>query len=217
MATIGLVLRRIIPLAIALALAAPGSSAATQEQRAPVAFYDAESVARGARALAPERVLLDETEARYAAEIDPLARAVHRLRAAVVRGAGLPDAERRDLEARLAQSTIALIVARTEAAEEIALERDRLRASLERRVVPAVARVAREHGLAVVIRTDAATVVLDEDALDVTSLVIEALDETREAPGVPSPRERRRARVQSCETGASTGDGASSSLGSQLD
>jgi len=199
MATIGPVLRRISLLVIALALAAPAVALAQQQLRAPVAYYDADAVTRGARTLGAERSRLERVEARYAADLEPLARAVHRLRDAVVRGRALPDDERRELEARLAQATIALIVARAEAGEEIAHERDVLRASLEQRIVPAVARVARERGLTVVIRTDAATAVLDEDALDVTALVIGSLDET-ETREAPSPRERRRTRTQSCET-----------------
>jgi hypothetical protein len=130
---------------------------------------------------------------------------VRRLRDAVVRGRELPDDERRDLEARLAQSTIALMVARVESAQEIARVRDDLVARLDQGIVAAVARVARERGLAVVIRADASTTVLDEDAIDVSALVIDTLDETREAPEQPSPGERRRIRTQSCEP-ASTVD-----------
>jgi hypothetical protein len=93
------------------------------------------------------------------------------------------------------------MVARTEGARELAHERADVLERLEGSIVPAVVRVAQEHGLAVVIRTNEATVVLDEDALDLTGLVIDALDDARETPEPLTPREKRRTRLQSCDAG----------------
>jgi len=212
MATIGPVRRRLLFLAGVLLPAVSGLAHAG-EPRAPVAYYDAGVVMREARLFAAERAQLDRLVADRDAEVGPLERAVHRLRDAVVRGRDLPDDERRDLEARLAQSTIALMVARVESAQEIARVRDDLFARLDDGIVAAVARVASERGLAVVIRTDESTSVLDEDAIDVSALVIDTLDETREAPAQPAPGERRRTRTQSCEA-ATTSEADAWSLAS---
>lgn len=200
MATIGAVLPRIFLLATALAVVIPGASRA-QELRPAVAFYDAGAVLRTTGAFAPARERLLQLVERRDAENALLQRDVVGLRDAVTRGRDLPDSERRELEARLAQSTIALLVARTEGAREVARERADLLERLESSIVPAVARVARDQGLAVVIRTNEATVVLDDDALDVTALVIDALDDARQAPEGPTPSEKRRTRVQSCDAG----------------
>jgi Skp family chaperone for outer membrane proteins len=185
---------------MALALAHPGATGA-QEVRPTVAFYDAGAVLRATGVFAPERERLARIAADLDAEAELLRRAVYGLRDAVTHGRDLPEAERRDLEARLAQSTIALMVARTEGARELAHERADVLERLEGSIVPAVVRVAQEHGLAVVIRTNEATVVLDEDALDLTGLVIDALDDARETPEPLTPREKRRTRLQSCDAG----------------
>jgi Skp family chaperone for outer membrane proteins len=210
---VGMVMTRSIPpqlvllLGVAAFLALPGGAAAAPADargpRAPVAYYDIDAVLRAPSVFASERARLVRLTDRYESEAAALRREVHALRAQVMHDRALPEAERRDLEARLAQRTIALLVARTEDARELARARIELLERIERRIVPAVARIARERGLVVVVRADADTVVLDEDALDLTGFVVDALDDGA-ADGVEpaSPSERRRTRLQSCDDGA---------------
>lgn len=175
-----------------------------------VAFYDADAVLRDASTAATLRARLDGLQRRYDEAAAPLHGAIDELRVRVAADRGLPDGERRALEAELAQRTIALLVLRTEAAREVRSAEDAAVDDLQQRMAAAVAQVAGERGLAVVIRADRATRVLDEDAVDLTPLVVARVDrdagvlrETREPeePRRPQPSERRRTRTQSCDAG----------------
>jgi len=199
-------------LAVTAVLATPGGVAAeTADARAlrgaRVAYYDVDAVLRATSSFAPERDQLVQLTDRYESEAAPLRREVHALRAAVLRDRAVPEAERRDLEARLAQRTIALLVVRTEGARALAGARMDLLERLERIIVPAVARIARERGFAVVVRADAGTVVLDENALDLTGFLVAALDgDSDDGVERAAPSERRRTRLQSCDDDSAADD-----------
>jgi hypothetical protein len=92
---------------------------------------------------------------------------------------------------------------------------------VDRRIATTVARVAREKGYAVVIRTDADTRVLDDDAVDLTPQVIAALDreltparEPEPAPQEPQPDEHRLLRMQTCARDVSERSCADADAGS---
>lgn len=170
----------------------------------PVAFYDGDVVLARAAAVAGEDARLVQLVERHAAESATLRRDVDALRAELAASAELPFAAQRELEARLAQRTVALMVAETEAAEEIERERSRIVDRLEGNVATLVARIAREHDLPVVVRTNRYTVLLDEDAVDLTGEVLAALDGAApRAPDeeLPPLRLRSRTHLQSCAAG----------------
>lgn len=183
--------------------------AAAEDLRAPhpVAYYDVDSVVREARALDPAWRRVAALEDGYVAESAPLRAEVDELRT-IVRDRSLPDAQRRVFEAELAQRTIALLVLRTESMREIVRTKEAVVGDVDHDITAAVARVAREQGYVVVIRTDRDTRVLDEDAIDLTPHVVAELDRaaaaTRNAavpapaPQEPQPDERHRTRMQAC-------------------
>lgn len=201
--------RRALTLAaLTLLLAVPGRGAAealdARTPRGPtVAYYDADAVLDGTSAFAGERAGLDRLIERYDAESAPVRSEVDALRSELRRSVAWPADQRRDLETRLAGRTIALLVQRSEGAREIARTRAALLADEEQRIVRTVARVAGEHALSVVVRTNGSTRLLDQDAMDLTPLVIAALDAESGAPERSAPGERRRMRLQSCDPEAS--------------
>ena len=206
--------RRAVTLgALTLLLAVPGRGAAepldARALRGPtVAYYDADTVLDGTSAFAVERAGLDRLTERYESEAAPVRSEVDALRAELRQSVAWPADQRRDLETRLAGRTIALLVLRSEGAREIARARAALLAEEEQRVVRTVARVAGEHALSVVVRTNGSTRLLDQDAMDLTPQVIAALDaESGAEPRRSAPSERRRMRLQSCAPDASAQPG----------
>jgi Skp family chaperone for outer membrane proteins len=186
--------------ALSLTLAAPARGTATEpiDGRAPtVAYYDADAVLGATRTFAAEQSRLDRLAERYAADAAPLQAEVDELRARLRQSVGWSEAVRRALQTQLAARTIALLVRRAEGARELAQVRHAQLAGAEQRIVATVARVAGERALAVVVRTNASTRVLDENAIDLTPLVIAALDGQPSAPPRSEPGERRRLRIQS--------------------
>ena len=176
----------------------------------PVAYYDVDVVARDARALEPEWRRAVAVEERLVAESAPLRAQVAELRT-LLGDAALADRQRRVFETQLAQRTIALLLLRADGMRDIAQAKALALDDVEERITAAVARVARENGYVIVIRTDRATRVLDRDAIDLTPRVIAELDraagttqETRAPAPAPAPREpglaeRLRTRGQACD------------------
>lgn len=207
MATISASRSALLLLVAASVLAAGPAGAADLRAQQPVAYYDADAVARDARALEPEWRRVAAVEERFVVESAPLRAEVDELRT-LLGDAALTDPQRRVFETQLAQRTIALLLLRADGMRDIAQAQGRVLDDVRSRITGAVARVARENGYLVVIRTDRATRVLDDDAIDLTPRVIAELDreagstrETREsapAPQEPQPGERRRTRMQSC-------------------
>jgi len=178
------------------------------EQPRPVAFYDGEAVVARAATLVGADVRLARLVERHEAEVAALRDEVDALRDELAHAAVLPVAARREVEARLAQRTIALLVEQTEGEREIEDEERHLADGLRVGVASVVARVAHERDLPVVIRTNAHTRVLDRDAVDLTDAVLAALgagaapdERGDDAPGTL----RARARLQAC---APAGDDA---------
>lgn len=207
MATISAFRSAAFLLAMMILLGAGASAADPLRAPQPVAYYDVDRVVRDAEALGPETRQVAALEQRYDAEAAPLRAEVDELRTLLADRA-VVDPQRRVLETQLAERTLALLILRTEGMREIARARTlAATGDVERRIAAVVARLARDEGYLVVIRTDRATRVLDRDAIDLTPRVIEALDrtagtqETREpvpVPQEPRPSERRRTRTQSC-------------------
>lgn len=206
MATISAFRTGLLLLATASVLvAAPASS---QDLRAPhpVAYYDVETVVREAHALDPEWQRVAAVEERYVAESASLRAEVNELRTLLgAPDANLSDTQRRVFETQLAQRTIALLVLRTDSMRDVAAAKSVAVGDVDRRIARTVARLAREKGYAVVIRTDADTRVLDDDAVDLTPQVVAELDrelvQTREAvpePQEPQMDEQRLLRMQTC-------------------
>lgn len=190
-----------------LVLAARPSAADPLRAPQPVAYYDVDAVVREAHALAPQWRRVAAVEERYVAESASLRAEVNELRTLLADRA-VVDPQRRVFETQLAERTIALLVLRSDGMHEVAQAKASAVDDVEQRIAAAVARLARDEGYAVVIRTDRATRVLDDDAVDLTPRVIAELEreagatqETREpapAPEEPRPSERRRTRTQSC-------------------
>lgn len=206
MATISAFRTGLLLLATASVLvAAPASS---QDLRAPqpVAYYDVETVVREAHALDPEWQRVAAVEERYVAESATLRAEVNELRTLLgAPDANLSDTQRRVFETQLAQRTIALLVLRTDSMRDVAAAKSVAVGDVDRRIARTVARLAREKGYAVVIRTDADTRVLDDDAVDLTPQVVAELDReltpAREpAPPAEEPQldEQRLLRMQTC-------------------
>ena len=213
MATISAFRTGLLLLATASVLvAAPASS---QDLRAPhpVAYYDVETVVREAHALDPEWQRVAAVEERYVAESASLRAEVNELRTLLgAPDASLSDTQRRVFETQLAQRTIALLVLRTDSMRDVAAAKSVAVGDVDRRIARTVARLAREKGYAVVIRTDADTRVLDDDAVDLTPQVVAELDrelvQTREAvpePQEPQMDEQRLLRMQTCARDVSVG------------
>lgn len=213
MATISAFRTGLLLLATASVLvAAPASS---QDLRAPqpVAYYDVETVVREAHALDPEWQRVAAVEERYVAESATLRAEVNELRTLLgAPDANLSDTQRRVFETQLAQRTIALLVLRTDSMRDVAAAKSVAVGDVDRRIARTVARLAREKGYAVVIRTDADTRVLDDDAVDLTPQVVAELDrelvQTREAvpePQEPQMDEQRLLRMQTCARDVSVG------------
>jgi Skp family chaperone for outer membrane proteins len=213
MATISAFRTGLLLLATASVLvAAPASS---QDLRAPqpVAYYDVETVVREAHALDPEWQRVAAVEERYVAESASLRAEVNELRTLLgAPDANLSDTQRRVFETQLAQRTIALLVLRTDSMRDVAAAKSVAVGDVDRRIARTVARLAREKGYAVVIRTDADTRVLDDDAVDLTPQVVAELDrelvQTREAvpePQEPQMDEQRLLRMQTCARDVSVG------------
>ena len=213
MATISAFRTGLLLLATASVLvAAPASS---QDLRAPhpVAYYDVETVVREAHALDPEWQRVAAVEERYVAESASLRAEVNELRTLLgAPDANLSDTQRRVFETQLAQRTIALLVLRTDSMRDVAAAKSVAVGDVDRRIARTVARLAREKGYAVVIRTDAGTRVLDDDAVDLTPQVVAALDreltQTREPapePQEPQMDEQRLLRMQTCARDVSVG------------
>ena len=213
MATISAFRTGLLLLATASVLvAAPASS---QDLRAPhpVAYYDVETVVREAHALDPEWQRVAAVEERYVAESASLRAEVNELRTLLgAPDANLSDTQRRVFETQLAQRTIALLVLRTDSLRDVAAAKSVAVGDVDRRIARTVARLAREKGYAVVIRTDADTRVLDDDAVDLTPQVVAELDrelvQTREAvpePQEPQMDEQRLLRMQTCARDVSVG------------
>ncbi len=203
MTTIAPLRHRFVLLAAATAVLLSSLPAQATPGR-PVAFYDGDVVLARAAAIAGADARLVQLVERHAAESTTLRRDVDALRAELAESAERPFAVQRELEARLAQQTVALVVAETEAAEEIERERRRVVERLEGNVAALVARIAREHELPVVVRTDRYTRLLDEDAVDLTDEVLAALDGAApHAPDeeLPPLRLHSRTRLQSCAAG----------------
>ena len=213
MATISAFRTGLLLLATASVLvSAPASS---QDLRAPhpVAYYDVETVVREAHALDPEWQRVAAVEERYVAESASLRAEVNELRTLLgAPDANLSDTQRRVFETQLAQRTIALLVLRTDSMRDVAAAKSVAVGDVDRRIARTVARLAREKGYAVVIRTDADTRVLDDDAVDLTPQVVAELDrelvQTREAvpePQEPQMDEQRLLRMQTCARDVSVG------------
>ena len=209
MATIR-VLRSAVLLLATLAIALPAAGAGpadTLRAPQPVAFYDVDVVVREAHALDPQWHRATAVEERYVAESAPLRSELDELRT-LLHDTSLRDPQRRALETQLAQRTIALLLLRADSMRDIAAAKEAVIDDVELRISAAVARIAREQGHLVVIRTDRATRVLDEDAIDLTPQVIAEIERTaaearptREpapAPQEPRPSEQRRTRLQTC-------------------
>lgn len=213
MATISAFRSGLLLLAAASVLAAAPASSQDLRASHPVAFYDVETVVREAHALDPQWQRVAAIEERYVAESSPLRAEVDELRTLLgARDANLSDTQRRVFETQLAQRTIALLVLRTEGMRDVAAAKSVAVGDVDRRIATAVARLAREKGYAVVIRTDADTRVLDEDAVDLTPQVVAELDrelmpvrEPAPAPEEPQPDERHPMRVQACAAEVSAG------------
>lgn len=192
----------------AMLAAAPVSA---QDLRAPhpVAYYDVDTVVREAHALDPEWQRVAAVEQRYTAESAPLRADVDELRTLLgARDANLTDAQRRVFETQLAQRTIALLVLRSESLREVAAVKSAAVDDVDRRIARTVARVARAQGYAVVVRTDADTRVVDDDAVDLTPHVVAELDREAAAASAPAPPEPQPVdpdllRVQTCAADAS--------------
>jgi Skp family chaperone for outer membrane proteins len=187
-----------------LALAArraTGEPPSASTWRAPaVGYYDSDVILAGSKAFRAERARLDRLTRDYTAEAAPLERDVSALRDELRQTASWSDDARRDVESRLAARTIALLVLRSEERREIDQAHSALRDGADPRIVRAVMRLAGERGLPVVVRTDASTRVLDDDAVNLTPLVIAALD--AESPdGEPDGPaiESQPAHLQSCD------------------
>lgn len=194
----------------AMLAAAPALS---QDLRAPhpVAYYDVETVVREAHALDPQWRRVAAVEERYVTESAPLRADVDELRTLLgASDANLSETQRRVFETQLAQRTIALLVLRTESMREVASVKHVAVGDVDRRIAATVARLAREKGYAVIIRTDADTRVLDEDAVDLTPQVVAELDreltpasEPAPVPRDPQPLDPHLMRVQTCDADVS--------------
>jgi len=189
-----------LPILLLLPLVLLPALAAAEPAR-PVAFYDADAVLARASVVAGEHdARLVRLVARHEAELSVLREQVDALRLELVHATTLPMAVRRDVESRLAERTVALLVEETEGGREIEVERRRVTERLQGGVAAVVARVASERGLPVVVRTDADTVVLDPDAVDLTDAVLTALGAgpRLDEDGPIAPDVRGRTRLQAC-------------------
>ena len=213
MATISAFRAGLLLLAAASVLAAAPASSQDLRAAHPVAYYDVETVVREAHALDPEWQRVAAVEERYVAESASLRAEVNELRTLLgAPDANLSDTQRRVFETQLAQRTIALLVLRTDSLRDVAAAKSVEVGDVDRRIARTVARLAREKGYAVVIRTDAGTRVLDDDAVDLTPQVVAALDreltQTREPapePQEPQMDEQRLLRMQTCARDVSVG------------
>ena len=213
MATISAFRTGLLLLAAASVLAAAPASSQDLRAAHPVAYYDVETVVREAHALDPEWQRVAAVEERYVAESASLRAEVNELRTLLgAPDANLSDTQRRVFETQLAQRTIALLVLRTDSMRDVAAAKSVAVGDVDRRIARTVARLAREKGYAVVIRTDAGTRVLDDDAVDLTPQVVAALDreltQTREPapePQEPQMDEQRLLRMQTCARDVSVG------------
>ena len=213
MATISAFRAGLLLLAAASVLAAAPASSQDLRAAHPVAYYDVETVVREAHALDPEWQRVAAVEERYVAESASLRAEVNELRTLLgAPDANLSDTQRRVFETQLAQRTIALLVLRTDSMRDVAAAKSVAVGDVDRRIARTVARLAREKGYAVVIRTDAGTRVLDDDAVDLTPQVVAALDreltQTREPapePQEPQMDEQRLLRMQTCARDVSVG------------
>ena len=213
MATISAFRAGLLLLAAASVLAAAPASSQDLRAAHPVAYYDVETVVREAHALDPEWQRVAAVEERYVAESASLRAEVNELRTLLgAPDANLSDTQRRVFETQLAQRTIALLVLRTDSMRDVAAAKSVAVGDVDRRIARTVARLAREKGYAVVIRTDADTRVLDDDAVDLTPQVVAALDreltQTREPapePQEPQMDEQRLLRMQTCARDVSVG------------
>ena len=213
MATISAFRAGLLLLAAASVLAAAPASSQDLRAAHPVAYYDVETVVREAHALDPEWQRVAAVEERYVAESASLRAEVNELRTLLgAPDANLSDTQRRVFETQLAQRTIALLVLRTDSMRDVAAAKSVAVGDVDRRIARTVARLAREKGYAVVIRTDADTRVLDDDAVDLTPQVVAELDrelvQTREAvpePQEPQMDEQRLLRMQTCARDVSVG------------
>ena len=213
MATISAFRAGLLLLAAASVLAAAPASSQDLRAAHPVAYYDVETVVREAHALDPEWQRVAAVEERYVAESASLRAEVNELRTLLgAPDANLSDTQRRVFETQLAQRTIALLVLRTDSLRDVAAAKSVAVGDVDRRIARTVARLAREKGYAVVIRTDAGTRVLDDDAVDLTPQVVAALDreltQTREPapePQEPQMDEQRLLRMQTCARDVSVG------------
>jgi hypothetical protein len=196
----------LVTMAVSVPAARAGDPVALRALQ-PVAYYDVDAVVREARTLDPAWRRVTAVEERYVAESAPLRSEIDELRT-LLEDRTLHDPQRRVFETQLAQRTIALMLLRTDSMRDMAAAKDVMVDDVEVRVAAAVARLAREQGHLVVIRTDRATRVLDADAIDLTAQVIAELEReaadshpTREpapAPQQPRPSEQRRTRLQTC-------------------
>lgn len=213
MATISAFRAGLLLLVAASVLAAAPASSQDLRAAHPVAYYDVETVVREAHALDPEWQRVAAVEERYVAESASLRAEVNELRTLLgAPDANLSDTQRRVFETQLAQRTIALLVLRTDSMRDVAAAKSVAVGDVDRRIARTVARLAREKGYAVVIRTDAGTRVLDDDAVDLTPQVVAALDreltQTREPapePQEPQMDEQRLLRMQTCARDVSVG------------
>ena len=213
MATISAFRAGLLLLVAASVLAAAPASSQDLRAAHPVAYYDVETVVREAHALDPEWQRVAAVEERYVAESASLRAEVNELRTLLgAPDANLSDTQRRVFETQLAQRTIALLVLRTDSLRDVAAAKSVAVGDVDRRIARTVARLAREKGYAVVIRTDAGTRVLDDDAVDLTPQVVAALDreltQTREPapePQEPQMDEQRLLRMQTCARDVSVG------------
>ena len=213
MATISAFRAGLLLLVAASVLAAAPASSQDLRAAHPVAYYDVETVVREAHALDPEWQRVAAVEERYVAESASLRAEVNELRTLLgAPDANLSDTQRRVFETQLAQRTIALLVLRTDSMRDVAAAKSVAVGDVDRRIARTVARLAREKGYAVVIRTDADTRVLDDDAVDLTPQVVAELDrelvQTREAvpePQEPQMDEQRLLRMQTCARDVSVG------------
>ena len=213
MATISAFRAGLLLLVAASVLAAAPASSQDLRAAHPVADYDVETVVREAHALDPEWQRVAAVEERYVAESASLRAEVNELRTLLgAPDANLSDTQRRVFETQLAQRTIALLVLRTDSMRDVAAAKSVAVGDVDRRIARTVARLAREKGYAVVIRTDAGTRVLDDDAVDLTPQVVAALDreltQTREPapePQEPQMDEQRLLRMQTCARDVSVG------------